>query len=169
MSIIAPNIFKAEINIAQSENQYVDDNIQAFIDKYEPKFMREMFGATFYAEIKAGLLEDPIPVKWTELVNETDLKTMIANYVYYWYKRDETTLSAGISEAKPLAQNASVTNSIDKQVRAWNEMVEMVRLFDISTATYPLWERKHWRNYIDWSCGCDRLNEIYYFKNTLDF
>lgn len=172
MSIIAPSIFVAEIAIAQSENAYVDDNIQKFIDKYERKFMLELFGATFYAEILAGLAlldTNPAKAKWISLRDETDLKQMIANYVYYWYKRNETTLSAGISETKPKAQNADVTNSIDKQIRSWNEMVHMVRLFDLSTTVYPNWVRKYWRNYNYnyWWDGCD-LAEIYFFKNTLD-
>lgn len=172
MSIIAPSIFVAEIAIAQSENPYVDTNIQSFIDKYERKFLRdELFGATFYAEILSGLAlldTNPAKAKWISLRDETDLKQMIANYVYYWYKRNETTLSAGISEVKPKAQNSDVTNSIDKQVRAWNEMVHMVRLFDLSTTTYPNWVRKYWRNYGCWYYGCE-ISEIYYFKNTLDF
>lgn len=181
MSIITPSIFIAEISIPQTANYFENGgNLQEFIDKYEKKFLLELFGVTFYNELIAGLTPvpvepptdpetfEPIPQKWLDLVNDTDLKAMIANYVYYWWKRDETTQSMGISETKPKAENATVTNSVDKQVRAWNEMVRMVRLFDLSTTTYPNFIRRYWRRYNYWYHGCD-VPEIYYFINSLNF
>lgn len=171
MSIITPSIFIAEIAIPQKDNYFMNGgNLQEFIDKYEKRFMIELFGVTFYNEIIAGLGEDPVPEKWQQLVNETDLKEMIANYVYYYWKRDETTQSAGTSEVKTKTDNATSVNSIDKQVRAWNEMVRMVRLFDLSTVTYPNFVRRYWRRY-DWSYwfeGCG-LPEIYFYINSLGF
>lgn len=162
MSIITPSIFKAEIAIPQTANYHENGgNLQDFIDKYEKRFLIELFGVVFYNEIKAGLALDPIPEKWTALTDETDLKEMIANYVYYWYKRDETTQSMGISEAKPKAENATVTNSKDKQERAWNEMVRMVRLFDLDLTVYPNFVCRYWRRYNNWYYGCD-ISDIYY-------
>lgn len=172
MPIITPDIFTAEISIPQTGNYHENGgNVQEFIDKYETRFLKELFGVTFYNEFKAGLAVTPtvdIDPIWIALRDETDLKAMIANYVYYWYKRDETTQSMGISEAKPVAQNASVTNSVDKQVRSWNEMVRMVRMFDLSTTDYPNFVRRYWRRYNSWYSGCE-VPEIYYFINSLNF
>lgn len=169
MSIITPSIFIAEIAIPQSTNYFENGgNLQEFIDKYEKRFLIELFGVTFYNEIIAGYGPPATDPKWTALVDDTDLKEMIANYVYWHWKRDETTQSVGISEAKPKAENATVTNSIDKQVRAWNEMVKMVRLFDLSTETYPNFVRRHWRRYDYWFFECE-IPEIYYYQNTLGF
>jgi len=176
MSIITPSIFIAEISIPQKANPHENGgNLQEFIDKYEKKFLIELFGVTFYNELIAGLALpdiDPEKAKWLAIVNETDLKQMIANYVYWFYKRDETTQSGGISEAKAKAENANVTNSIDKQVRAWNEMVQMVRLFDLSTETYPDFVRREWRwivyDYSYWTGHCG-LPRIYFFENSLGF
>lgn len=169
MSIITPSIFIAEISIPQTANYFENGgNLQEFIDKYEKKFLLELFGVTFYNELIAGLEEDPAPQKWTDLVNTTDLKEMIANYVYWHWKRDETTQSAGTSEVKTKTDNSTPVNSIDKQVRAWNEMVGMVRLFDLSTTTYPNFVRRYWRRYNSWFHDCE-IPRIYYYENSLGF
>jgi len=181
MSIITPSIFIAEISIPQTAN-YFDNggNLQEFIDKYEKKFLIELFGVTFYNELINGLTPvpvepptdpetfEPIDPKWTVVVEETDLKQMIANYVYWHWKRDETTQSAGTSEVKTKTDNSTPVNSIDKQVRAWNEMVGMVRLFDLSTETYPDFVRRYWRRYDSWFHDCD-IPRIYYYENSLGF
>jgi len=172
MSIITPSIFVGDIDIPQSANYHENGgNLQYFIDKYEKKFLIELFGVIFYNEMINGLALpdiDPDKAKWVAIVDETDLKEMIADYVYYQWKIDETTQSTGISEVKPKAENANVTNSIDKQVKIWNEMVGMVRLFDLSTTTYPNFVRKYWRRWNNWFFECD-VPEIYYHKNTLGF
>ena len=170
MSIITPRIFKAEITISQKSNPYMSDNIQEFIDKYERKFLLELFGVIFYTEFMTALNTPPTDEKWYSLADNADLKLMIANYVYYWYKQDETTQSMGISEAKPKAENASVTNSISKQVRTWNEMVRMVRLFDLDTTIYPDFVKRVWYG-TQWDYFYyvqNRIPEIYKYKNTFD-
>lgn len=171
MSIITPAIFKGEITIAQTENNFMATNVQDFIDKYEPKFLKKLLGVVLAKYFVEGLSVTPstdIDPKWITLRDETDLKAMIANYVYYWYKRDETTQSSGISEVKPVGMNSSVTNSIDKQVRAWNEMVGMTRLFDLDTTVYPDFVRVYWRRYGLWYRGCE-IDDIYYPINSLNF
>lgn len=167
MSIVAPSDFIAEIAIPQTANYFSNGgNLQEFIDKYEKRFLLELFGATFYAELIAGLAVEPKPDPdiWAQLVDETDLKQMICNYVYYWYKRDETTQSVGTGESKNKTDNATPVNSKDKQCRAWNEMANMVRFFDLSTVTYPNWVRRNWRRYSYWVRGCG-IPEIYYNIN----
>jgi len=164
-TIISPAIFKGEITIAQTENNFMVTNVQEFIDKYEPKFLKKLLGVTLANDFVNGLAVEPIEAKWLALRDETDLKEMIANYVYYFYKRDETTQSGGISEVKPKGANSTVTNSIDKQVRAWNEMVGMTRLFDLDTTVYPDYVRVYWRR---WYRGCE-VDDIYYPINSLNF
>jgi len=169
MSIITPNIFVGEITIPQTTNQFENGGqVQLLINKYEPKFLKQLFGVTFYDEFLAGLLIDPVPAKWSALKDNPDLQSMIANYVYYWFKRNETTFSGGISELKAKAENAVTVNSVDKQVRTWNEMVEMVREFDLDIAVYPDWVKHRYVRYRYWSVGCG-VPEIYYPINSLNF
>lgn len=166
MSIISPTDFKGERVIAQVENVTVRANVQWFIDKYEPKFLKELLGLDLFTEFEAGLLLDPIPDKWIALRDETDLKQMLVNYIYYWYQRNNATNTGGIGEVKPKSDNAVSISPARKMATSWNEMAEMARLFDLDTATYPQWHRVFWRN---WYWGCNwRLSEIYVDINTMN-
>lgn len=180
MSIITPAAFVVDLTIAQTENPYMVTNVQGFIDKYEPKFLRALLGLPLYTEFVNGLIPvpvdpttdpetfEPIPQKWIDLRDNTDLKDMITSYVYYWYKRNETTKSMGISEAKPKAENATVTNSVEKQVKSWNEMAEMARLFDLDASVYQGWVKANWFLNCYWHSRC-RVSEIYYPINDKNF
>ncbi len=59
-------------------------------------------------------------------VSSTLKKSMIANYVYYWYMRNGVSTTTGTGEAKNKTENAFAVSSADKMIRAWNEMVEQV-------------------------------------------
>lgn len=169
MSIIVPSDFKGENLIAQVASNVgsVDVTVQSFINKYEKKFLIELLGTELYAEFIAGLEVDPIDPIWTSLRDETDIKPMLIDYIYYWYMVNQATSTAGMSEVKGKTDNATPVNNMAKMVRGWNEMVEMARLFDLSTDDYPDWQRVYWRNWYDGCCW--HLADIYRFKNTLDF
>lgn len=165
MSIVAPIDFKGQALIAQIENSDVYDNVQYFIDVYEPKFLKELLGLDLFTEFEAGLAEETIDTKWISLRDETDLKQMIVYYVYWFIQENDITTTVGTGESKLRKDNAQAANPLQKMVRNWNDMVEDVRLFDLDTETYPNWHRVYWRN---WFCGCNwRLPEIYQFKNQL--
>jgi len=53
-------------------------------------------------------------------------KSLIANYVYYWYMRKEASQTTTIGEVATKAENATRTNPGAKMARAWNQMVEWV-------------------------------------------
>lgn len=178
MSIITPIDFKGERVIGQVENATVRANVQWFIDKYEPDFLKKLLGLTLYQEFITGLTPvpvepptipptyEPIDPKWLSLRDETDLKQMLIDYVYYWYQRNNATNTGGVGEVKPKADNANSVSPAQKMVTAWNEMAEMARLFDLDTATYPNWHRVYWRN---WFFGCNwHLPEIYRNINTMN-
>jgi hypothetical protein len=56
----------------------------------------------------------------------TNKKSLIANYIYYWYQRNNHTQSATTGEVKPANENAVITSPALKLVRAWNEMSSWV-------------------------------------------
>lgn len=166
MSIIAPSNFKGENTIAGINGTVggVSVTVQGYIDKYEPIFLRQLLGAELANEFVAGLAvlpETDILPKWIELRDQTDLKQMIIDYVYFFYIRNETTSTAGISEVKGKSDNAVSVNSVYKQERAWNEMARMARFFDLDTSVYPNFVRVHWRRYSFWWSGC-RIPEIFF-------
>jgi len=171
MSIITYTDFKGEQNVAGTENIGTRENLQTFIDKYEPKFLDILLGSVLYQEFVSGLAvvePETILPKWIALRDEFGLKEMLVCYVYYWYTQNNTTLTAGTGEVKPNNENSVAAQSWDKQVKAWNEMASMTRLFDLDTEVYPEFVRTWWRNYDYWHYGCP-VNEIFYFKNTLNF
>lgn len=170
MSIITPADFKAQNSIAQRELPYVSALIQEFIDKYEPMFLKKLLGLSLYEEFTTGLAVTPpedIDPKWIALRDQMDLKPALVNYVYFWYMENANTLTGGISEVKPNAENSVPVSNWDKRVRSWNEMAAMTRLFDLSKVDYPDYVRPYWGRYSCWFHGCD-IDEIFYYKNTLN-
>ena len=175
MSIIVPSDFKGENYIAQIGANVggVNTTVQYFIDKYENKFLDELLGTTLASEFRAGLVHvevdpptdpityEPIDEKWIALRDETNLKPMLIDYIYFFYTRFQTTQSAGMSEVKGKTDNATPVNSTFKCERAWNEMAHMARLFDLDTAVYPGFVRVYWRRWSTWRYGC-MISEIYY-------
>lgn len=63
----------------------------------------------------------------TPLTNEKYNRSFLANYVYYFYKRNNFTFSTETGEKKIVAANAVNSNNASKAVKAWNEFVEMVK------------------------------------------
>lgn len=130
MQLIDVSYFVGEIFIAGLENTVDSTNskILGFIKKYEAKYLKELLGDTLYLEFVAGMSVEPIEQKWTDLANKlrdpVTLESPIANYIYYWYKRNEVTDSVVIGEVKPQGENANSASSVHKTVRAWNEMVD---------------------------------------------
>lgn len=71
-------------------------------------------------------------------------QSLIANYIYYHWHRDQATQSVGIGEVATKAENATRVSPAVKMVRAWNEMIdwikEMVLFLDTRRADYPEWD-----------------------------
>jgi hypothetical protein len=54
-------------------------------------------------------------------------KSLIANYVYYQWQKDQYTQTVGLGEVATKAENAQVVTPEYKMIRAYNEMVERIR------------------------------------------
>lgn len=133
--------FIGELNIAQLSQQAVRDNLTVVINKREPEYLEKVLGYAFYQLYKAGIIAgeqiwkdirdgaeyvnaDGFTKKWTGFANAA-LQSPIANYVYYWYIRDNVSFAAGTGEKVGKSDNASNTVPNIKLFRAWNEMVRM--------------------------------------------
>jgi hypothetical protein len=151
-TIVAISDFRGEILIANKIDLGVGENVTWFIDKYEPIFLRTIFGADFATLFTAGLAEDPIPQRWTDLLtpNGYDLKTAIANYIYYWYQRDQDTQTVGVGTVKTSNQNAVTASAADKVTRAWLEMMviswQTLRFLNTNVDVYPEFTMPNWFN-----------------------
>ena len=78
--ILKPTIFVGELAIGRDDSAFVDENLQWYIDKYEPLFYRATIGERLYNEFVDGLKSmdstenDTVDVdeKWLELKRVTD-------------------------------------------------------------------------------------------------
>lgn len=257
--LIDRTYFIGELNIPNTHTTEIGGLLDLFIEKYETKFLNELLGYELYKAFKAGLLEDPINQKWTDLiegVEYTDLQektrfwpglliqpptvlnaldalntitivvgrgqqydpvtgessvtipaalvgkdfiveqrgvgqlvagedysitgntltlttglfavndkyfyksatlaintttgtskqSPIANYVYYWYTRNNHSQTAAMGEVKSQNENAVFHSPALKMTRAWNQMSEWVcdlrDYLDAKKADYPEWEKQ---------------------------
>jgi hypothetical protein len=73
----------------------------------------------------------------------TAKKSLIANYVYYWYQRNNWTQTATTGENKAVNENSTAATPALKMVRAWNEMsswiCELVDYLNAKKDDYTEW------------------------------
>lgn len=73
----------------------------------------------------------------------TNKQSPIANYVYYWYIRNNYTQTSTMSEVKATNENAVIANPSLKMDRAWNEMsawiCELIDYLDAKKDDYTEW------------------------------
>lgn len=154
--------FKAEILIANTEQSYVSDLLQQFIDKYEPVYLKGLLGPDLYALYKAGMATDPVPAKWAALNDQ--ISCGCANFIYWYWMGNKQTNTVGIGEAQSKAANAEMSSPILKMARAWDEMVDLnfdtVKFITDNTADYGAY---YIADFFGWNrfCTWDRLNIFY--------
>lgn len=69
----------------------------------------------------------PLPDPATVLPDQTK-ESPIANYVYYWIRRNNATQTSGSGEKIMQQDNATNESPIQKQTDAWNEMVDQCKV-----------------------------------------
>lgn len=124
-NIVDKTFFVNELDIPNTNKADVEARLNLFIAKYQKAFMMDVFGADIYAEYMDGAT-DFMSQPWKglkELIVDSTAKTSaIANIVYYWWQRNETTQSTPIGEGKTKGENMERISNSPKAVRAWNEM-----------------------------------------------
>lgn len=165
MPLIDRTYFIGEINLPNTNQTAVQENIDFLISKREPELLIALFGYAMYKAFIAGLLEDPVPQRWVDLrdgVDYTDTdgtlrhwmglvavdgevkESLIANYVYYWFTRKEATQTTGVGEVVTKTENSARVSPMAKQVRVWNEMVdwiaELFNFLQVKKEDYPEWK-----------------------------
>lgn len=70
-------------------------------------------------------------------------QSIIANYVYYWFARNNTTKSTGIGEVRTESENSVMVSPRQKILSAWNEMShqikQLMKFLEANQAIYPEW------------------------------
>lgn len=93
-------------------------DIQAYIAKYEPRFLRMLLGA----EVADRLKDYPevLPL----LVHADNGTSVIAKYIYFYYSRDHMTFNTVVGEKLKNTENSTRTSPTHRLVRVWNDMVD---------------------------------------------
>lgn len=148
MSIITYIDFTGEQQVPGISNAGTREVLQLLIDEYEPIFLAELLGDDLAIEFKAGLVlvpiepatdpvtYEPIDAKWLALRDDMKLKYMLVRYVYYWYLRNNVSLTIASGEGKATKENAVPISSVNKQCKNWNDMSRAARLFTLDLAIY---------------------------------
>ncbi len=81
---------------------------------------------------------------WLNTLAGTIKRSLIANYIYWRWQKDQVTQTIGLGEAATKAENATMVSPMDKMISANNEMVdiliEMCEYLDTNRTTYPEWQ-----------------------------
>ena len=139
MSIISLTYFQ------QGELKLPIDNIndiQFFIDKHEKTILKLLLGYSLYNEFITALAGSPA-AKWTQLRDGTTYTDdngdtqeyegifyIIADYVYFMIINDKQTYPTDSGVKSSLTDNASNATPRNKQVYAWNDMVDRIFYLD---------------------------------------
>lgn len=96
--------------------QIISD-IQAYIAKYEPRFLRMLLGSDV-----ADNIED-YPAIIALLAQPDKGTSVIAKYVYFYYSRDHMTFNTVAGEKLKNTESSTRTSPTHRLVRVWNDMV----------------------------------------------
>jgi len=184
MSLIDASYFVKKLNIPNSEDAAVAETIVSYINQFEPQFLIKLFGYPLYKAYLAdktnarftaifsgaeyadangytdkwpGLIEVVVPPPTAPATTPVAQKqSIIANYVYFYYRSENATQFTGIGEAVMSGENTTMVSPRKKLALIWNEMSNQVKQFtEFMTAnqtTYPEWT------------NINRINAIQYFK-----
>lgn len=136
----------------------VQNEVQRFIEQYEPEYLELIFGYAFKKLYDAGIVANTsiyldiqngkeytnlatIVLKWKGLVRTTPVASPIANYIYFKYMQYHASYSTGSGGKVINVPSTAHVGDTDKMALAWSEMVEanwQLRDFLLSNRdTYP--------------------------------
>jgi hypothetical protein len=168
MSLIDASYFVGELNIPNTSSPAIAERLQVFIDKYERQFLEDLLGYELWKLLDTQITQEeenspatPLPRlailldgveytdsggtlrKWRGLVYVDGAlpRSLIANYVYWHWMKDQATQTTGLGEAATQAQNATLVSPTGKMVAACNEMARGVAqlhyFLNTNQADYP--------------------------------
>jgi hypothetical protein len=178
MPLIDHTFFIGEINIPGTTEDTIAERIAFFIQSYEEKLLRDILGYPLWKAFNAGIAQASPDQKWIDIrdgkeytgldsylhkwdglvikkASTTLKKSLIANYVYWMWQKDNVSQTVTIGEVSTKAENSTVITPKFKMIAAWNQMVDWICelhcFLNANLATYPEWElRNNWfqmRNY----------------------
>jgi hypothetical protein len=143
MSFLAPSDFTGIK--AVSTNEFTEDPVQAYIDKWEPQYLRELLGIDLYDEFVADLDTAPnitpasVPAdpKFTVIFNafsfdddsiirvSQGMKEMLKLMIYFDYVRDNNVELSITGATKGTYSNSEIARILEtRAIENWNLGIE---------------------------------------------
>ena len=135
-----PNLFP-EMGSEDTINVAIQNEVQSFIDRYEPDYLLQFLGDEKSVEELYEYFALPEEKKTDEQNNKLikSLKTIIPNFIAFYWFRNETVQNTGIGAVLPQGQNSTRTNNVDRSVHIWNEMARASKiLYRVYFLTYDV-------------------------------
>lgn len=167
-NLIDISFFFGELNVAQKTESA--GSLGIFIDEMEPRLLTDLLGYELYKAYTTGIAAVTPDAKWLairdgkEYTNRsghltywdgliftkgTAKKSLIANFVYWHWMADQSTVTTGTGEKASAAANAVDVSPARKMVRAWNQMVkwncEFVEFLLSNPTDYPEFQNYYGR------------------------
>lgn len=137
--LIDKTYFVKDINIPDSD--YSD--LTAYITRYEKEILQQLLGYELWVLVAAydvstspQRIKDIVEgkeytvgeytVKWNGLTN-TDLVSLIAYYVFYWWARNNATFTSTTGELKSVGENAEAAKLNQRISNAWLRLEELAQ------------------------------------------
>jgi len=138
MSLIDSTYFVYDINLPAGTYS----ELANVIARYEPEILKRLLGYELYKDMVANPSDarwvafisgveytvdydgrDQI-IKWNGLINN-DKISLIAYYVYYWYLRNQASITNNVGEIKPSQENSFNAESVAKAMNAYTRLIDL--------------------------------------------
>lgn len=171
MSLIDATFFVKKLSIPNTADAAVAETVTSYINQYETMFLVKLLGYPLYKAYKdspedqrfkdilngkeyanlnglltkwPGLIEVLVPAPTQPATTPAGQKqSIIANFVYYWYRVENATQFTGVGEVLMVAENTTMVSPRKKLAMVWNEMRVQVYLLmqflDANQSTYSEW------------------------------
>lgn len=160
MNLIDNTYFIGEINLPSSVLSGNLATIDAYIERYEKEFLKNLLGYDLYKELKAEIEDQTFTEKWDELVNgaeytiggytkkwdgliNSEKVSPIAYYVYYNYLKANIVNYESIGAVSALSENSARVAADGLMINAWNRYVDLynnaIEFLLVNSESYPKW------------------------------
>lgn len=169
-NLIDNTYFVREIDVPQGSRAELNEGITNSIVAYEPEVLKLLLGYKLWKLVQAAydasvLTVNPVALetKYANLINGAEFTfefggvtiedkwiglknaskaSLIANYVYYFHRRNNASQFNGIGQTVSKAENSTVVSPRYAMKTAWNKFVEMygeTGYVGSSNASYNVW------------------------------
>lgn len=133
MNIVNQSFFIGEINIPNTGNAAIFNNLNNFIAKYEPECLLKILGYPLYKKLENESSQRMTDLltgaeytdqqgnlqKWQGIKHDTTI-SLVANYIYFFFQRSAATLTTGVSTSVSNTEGGVSVSPQEKMVEAWN-------------------------------------------------